>query len=374
MGRRPGAADPPVAARYVPRIAGRHVDGAAEPPPLPFQEQLTAGALGGGQPVGGHPLDGPGRQEPAPVAVEGAAGEEHPGEGVVVVDRRHQSAGAGREGGGAAPLAVRPVDQFQTADVARATAADGPVVGGEPAQIPGRHLETRVRHAERLEDPLLQEHGQGAPGGPGDQHALDVGAGVVQPGLARLVQQRNPRQRLHPGIRRRNLVRQHRPLLQLAEQRGHRGQREVGGEPDAGPGGEQVGDGDRAGGGHHVVDPARGRTHHDRRLQFRQPRPDRIVQREPAVLDQHHHGRGRDRLGQRGDPEDRIPDHRRGPLRIGRPGGLDLHPAAAGHQPHRTGHRAAVHVRLQDVAQTGHHSTSPAVQPSDVGHANPVRP
>ena len=43
--------------------------------------------------------------------------------------------------------------------------------------------------------PLLQELAQAHAGGAGDQHAQDVGAAVVEPLLARLVQQRQPPKR-----------------------------------------------------------------------------------------------------------------------------------------------------------------------------------
>jgi hypothetical protein len=93
----------------------------------------------------------------------------------------------------------------------------------------------------------------GLAGGPGHEHALDVGAGVVQPWLARLVEQRNACQRGHPLVRRREPLRVRRSLLQLADQGCDRRQREVGGRAVAGTGREQVELGDRLDRRDHVV-------------------------------------------------------------------------------------------------------------------------
>jgi hypothetical protein len=90
--------------------------------------------------------------------------------------------------------------------------------------------------------------------------------------------------------------------------------------------------------------------------------PDRLVQRDLAVLDQHHRRRGDDRLGQRGDAEDRLPGHRGTALGIREAGGLHLDPAVAGHQAHRSRHRSAADVPFQDVTQIAHQSLSACVR------------
>jgi hypothetical protein len=109
----------------------------------------------------------------------------------------------------AAPLPVGGVDQLETAH------GIGSVEAGEPVELAGRYLESGVDHAERLEQPLSQELGQRTARDPGDQHAQDVGAGVVQPRIARLVQQRNPGQCRHPFVRRRDELRVEDVLLRL---------------------------------------------------------------------------------------------------------------------------------------------------------------
>ena len=48
---------------------------------------------------------------------------------------------------------------------------------------------------------------------------------------------------------------------------------------------------------------------HLRRGEIRQHLADRLIERELALLDQLHAGRGRDRLGHRGDPEHAVGGH-----------------------------------------------------------------
>jgi hypothetical protein len=129
--------------------------------------------------------------------------------------------------------------------------------------LAGRYREPGVDHAERLEQSLGQELGKGLTRGPRHQHAQDVGAGVVEPGFTRLVQQRDAGQRRHPLVRCRDELRLGRPLPQLAEQQADHWQREVGREAVAGAEAEQVEHGDRPDSRDDVVDRA-GRCADDR--------------------------------------------------------------------------------------------------------------
>lgn len=206
-----------------------------------------------------------------------------------------------------APLSVGRVDQFQVPAV-----GNRPVGAGEAVELVLRYVESRVPHAERLEDPLGQELRQGPSGGAGEEHAEDVGASVVEPLLARLVEERDARQRGRPGVRTGDLPGLRRSLPQFAEQELHRGQGEVGGESVARTEGQQVGDGDRTVGGDHVVDGCGRRTDDRRCGEFRQPARHRRIEGEQPVLDQDHRGRCGHRFGEGGDPEEGVAGHRRG--------------------------------------------------------------
>ena len=216
MGGGTGTADPAVPAGHVPRVDVGDVDATAVAPALALQEQPAGVALGGGEVVGGHPPYRVRREQPA--ALHGTAGEQHAAEAVPVVGGRDEPAATGRERRHAAPLPGRRVGERQPAGRV------GAVVAGEPVAPAGGYREAGVHHAERFEQPLGQELRQRLAGDPRDEHPLDVRAGVVQPRLARLVQHRDARQRGHPLVRRRDLLRLRRSLLQLAEQRPDRGQ------------------------------------------------------------------------------------------------------------------------------------------------------
>ncbi len=164
-------------------------------------------------------------------------------------------------------------------------------------------------HAQRLEDPLLEEGFEIRAGGPGDQDAQDVRAGVVHPPLARLVHQRQGPQLLDPlvGIMRRRRIEAGDLAIgdRLLDRRGRSGRPHDHAEAHAE--GEQVAQGDRAVGGHGVVQRAVDVLEHLAVGQFRQQAVDRLVQPQLALLDQDHRRHGGDRLGHRGDAEDRVP-------------------------------------------------------------------
>jgi hypothetical protein len=172
-----------------------------------------------------------------------------------------------------------------------------------------------------------------------------------------LVEHRDPGQRGHPLVGRGDLLRLRRTLFQLAEQQPHRGQGEVGGEAVAGAEGQQVEHGNRPGGRDHVLDRGVGGAHHHRRGQLRQPGRDLVVQRDQAVIDQHHDRGSGDGLADGGDAEDRVPDHRGGAADVGRADGSHLDLVPRRHQAHCTGQRPVLHIRREDVVQVRHRST-----------------
>ena len=81
---------------------------------------------------------------------------------------------------------------------------------------------------------------------------------------------------------------------------------------------QEILDGDRARNRHDVVDRALRRAHDLRRGQLGQPPRDRVIQRDEAVVHEEHDRCSRDRLRDRGDPDDRVR------LDIARGRGLDV--------------------------------------------------
>jgi hypothetical protein len=70
-------------------------------------------------------------------------------------------------------------------------------------------------------------------------------------------------------------------------------------------------------------------------------RIDRLVERQPAVVDRGHRRGGGDRLGHRRDPEDRVAAHRLAAAGGGGADHLDLGDAAPGDQRDQAGDLAA---------------------------------
>jgi hypothetical protein len=62
----------------------------------------------------------------------------------------------------------------------------------------------------------------------------------------------------------------------------------------------------------------------------------RVVQADPAFLNEGQQPSGDDRFGDRGDAEDRVSGHRCTVVGVERPGGLDLHMISAGDESHRS--------------------------------------
>ena len=193
-------------------------------------------------------------------------------------------------------------------------------------------------------------------GGPGDEHTEHVGADVVQPSLARLVQQWQRPEPAHP------LIGLGRPLrLRWAvsqPERTHRLEqwlrprcREVHAEPEQER--HDVADRDRSVRRDGLaVDRPSWLDEHPPVGQFRQQLVDRLVEAQPALLDQEQRADGDDRLGHRGDPEDGVTVDRRRLAAGERAGKSDVEIVAARRQPGDPADVTALDVARHHVAQT----------------------
>ena len=149
------------------------------------------------------------------------------------------------------------------------------------------------------------------------EHAQHIGTRVVQPPLARLVQERQRREPAHPlvGLGRHlrlrwpaaEVERVHRLHERLRPRRG-----EVHAETEAER--EQVVDRDGPVAG--TVSPRRPPAvdEHAPVRQLGKQVVDRVVEPQPALLDEDHRRHGRDRLGHRRDAEDAVAARRLGSL------------------------------------------------------------
>jgi len=71
----------------------------------------------------------------------------------------------------------------------------------QPVQLFRRHVKSGILHPERLEDAFAEEIIQSLAGAACNQHAQHVGTGMVQPGIARLMGQRQSAEAFHPFVR-----------------------------------------------------------------------------------------------------------------------------------------------------------------------------
>src|SRR5205823_3592141 len=97
---------------------------------------------------------------------------------------------------------------------------------------------------------------------------------------------------------------------------------------------------------------------------------DRVAQPQLAFFDQDHRRRGRDRLGQRRDAEDRVAPHRLATTDRLHADRVDMHLTAPAHQRDQARHFAALDIARHDVA----HVAKPRVGPSSAAHACFLRP
>jgi hypothetical protein len=154
-----------------------------------------------------------------------------------------------------------------------------------------------------------------------------------------------------PGLGHRLL---HRPVTRSLHQ-----------EAEARAHGQEVAQRERAVGRHGVVKRAVDRAQDLAVGELRQPAVDRIVEPDLRLLDQNHRGYGGDRLGHRGDAEERVAPHRlaaSGRLQADR---IDMHRAPPAHRHDDARHLAALDVTRHDLV----HPAEPCSGQSAAAHA-----
>ena len=217
----------------------------------------------------------------------------------------------------------------------------------------------------------------GWPDGARDQHAEHVRARVVHPALARLVHQRQRRRAAHPLVRRGAARSGSAGPESEASRRSPSGSGSApgGASDDARSPSRNVSRSrtrDRPLRRHGVVERAVEARQHPAIGELGQQPIDRLVEAQRALLDQDHRRRGRDRLGHRGDAEDRVAAHRLAAAERLRADRVDVHLAAAADQRDEPRHAAALDVAGHDVvhaAQPRSESAAPAIACSSIGLA-----
>ena len=197
----------------------------------------------------------------------------------------------------------------------------------------------------------------GWPGGAGDEHAEDVRAGVVQPALARLVQQRQ-RRRAGASTRRAPAAPAvaggppPRPSSAIASSSGcgHGASKSMP-QPSRNVSTSRSVIGRSRGDGVAVDRPAR-IDEHPPVGELGQQLVDRLVEAQPALLDEDQRGDRDDRLRHRGDSEDGVALHRIARRRGSARRTADGDVVVARHQPGGAAQRAVLHV-------AGHHLGQP---------------
>jgi hypothetical protein len=212
--------------------------------------------------------------------------------------------------------------------------------------------EAGVSHRERREEARAQNLGQRHPGGAGEQHAEHRRAGVVEPALARLREQRQGAEARDPGVgvglggwvgradgsqvqiglggcHHRPRSGRHKHLRHHPEAEGER---------------QQIARRDGARRRHRVLERSVGAAQHAPVGELREQPVDRLVEGEEALVDERERGRRRDRLRRRGDPEDRVAPHRRAADRE-LAERLDVNVPAARHEGDEAGNPAGADVR-----------------------------
>ena len=218
-----------------------------------------------------------------------------------------------------------------------------------------RRREAGVDHPQRIEHPLTEEHVERLAGGPGDQHAEHVGAGVVEPPLAGLVQEGQRRQAPHPlvGLGWRLRFRRTPAEAEVAhrlQQRLRPRRLEVHAPAELER--EDVVHGDRTLRGDRLA------VHRPAWLdedappgELGQEIVDWILEPEPALLDEDQRADGGDRLGHRGDAEDAVALNRLIAAAGQTAGEAHLDVVISGGQPGHAADRVALDVAGHDVVQ-----------------------
>jgi hypothetical protein len=122
---------------------------------------------------------------------------------------------------------------------------------------------------------------------------------------------------------------------------------------DAEAKGEQVAQRDRPLRRHGVVERAVDALQDLAVGELRQPGVDRIIEAQLCLLDEHHRGRGGDRLGDRSDAENRVAPHRVLAAERLHADRLDMRLAAPADERDEAGHPAALDMAGHDLAHAG---------------------
>ena len=291
--------------------------------------------------VRGHVVDGA-RAEDAR-AFEFPAIGQHLREAQVIASRGNQAVAARKK-----RLRFAEVDEFR-----RLAAIDVGHGLGEPVLLFGRHLKSGIDHFQRLEDAFGEKTVQRLSGSDFDDTAEHVSGVAVLPGGSRLELQRQLGERAaeigkHPFLREDVGIFVH--LL-------HRVQGAEHAVCQAGSVAQQVLHGDlpfRVDQREHRLAFAVGRFDADFHVfelgnVFRH----RLLQAEPAFLDQHHRGDADDRLGHGIEAEDRIGAHRDFPVPVLPAETFRIHQLpVAGDQHDGAGQLAGLHRFLHGGVET----------------------
>ena len=225
-----------------------------------------------------------------------------------------------------------------------------------------------VEHPEWLEQPCAEHLVERLPGGARHQHAQHRGAGVVQPALAGLGNQRQRAEARDPDIcvRLRYPVRRaDRRQTELLLGGGHDWPRRTRGEhlgrqAEAEREREQIASRDRARRRHGLLQTAVGAFQHLAIGQFGEQPVDRVVDPQQSFLDHRERRRRGDRLGDRRDPEQRVALYR-WPTDAQVAERLDEYLFTVGHQRDEPGHAFVADVRLggREYLVEAHRLTAP---------------
>src|SRR4029450_11721027 len=123
--------------------------------------------------IHGHQLD----RRPGKNALTAAVQQHHPAEGKQIIYRRNEPSGPGFES--RPPRGVAGTGFVQDDELAGDHVSA--IAGREPIEFRFRDLEPGVGHPQWSEDALLQKSPQRLPRSPGNEHAQDLCAHVVEP-------------------------------------------------------------------------------------------------------------------------------------------------------------------------------------------------
>lgn len=209
-----------------------------------------------------------------------------------------------------------------------------------------------ILHPERFEDSLAHESRQRRAASARDQHSQYFGAHVIQPPLARVIGERQASETLHELIgssRERECAERQARFDKRPLQRAHR--REEGNLAVSGAERQKVTYGDRALGGHGIVELAVDRPQDPPVRQFRQESINRIVEPQPAFFDENHRGDGSDRLRHRSQAEERIRLHSRRAIEAKRANGIDVLRTSPTDHRNEAGQLTAINMTEQGFVQ-----------------------